>query len=139
NAVRAVLGYLSSHPTDLVVLATRRQEGQIRWFQHSVGRPISEGSGAMTLFIPYGEQGFVSTKDGSVSLASILVPVAGDPPAQPAIEAARRVTEELAVSPGTVTLLYVGRESDCPSIRIPSQTAWTWNTMIREGDVVDAI
>lgn len=139
DPVRAVLGYLKSHPTDLIVLATRQQDGHVRWLQHSVGRPISEGAGAMTLFIPYGQQGFVSATDGSVSLANILVPIAGEPPAQPAIEAARRMAEELRLSPGTVTVLYVGRASDCPPVQIPSQTAWTWNTLIREGDVVETI
>lgn len=139
DPVRAVLGYLKSHPTDLIVLATRQQEAGVRWLQQSVARPIAEGAGQMTLFIPHGRPGFVSTQDGSVSLNTILVPIALDPPAQPAIEAARRVTEELRLAPGTVTALYVGREADCPAVQLPAGGSWTWNRIVREGDVVETI
>jgi nucleotide-binding universal stress UspA family protein len=72
NPVRAVLTYLASNPTDLIVLGARQEEGRMRWLQTSVAQPISEGAGAMTLFIPEGQHGFVSRQDGSISLASIL-------------------------------------------------------------------
>lgn len=139
DPVRAVLGYLSSHPTDLIVLATRQQEGRMRWLNSSVAQPISEGAGTMTLFIPQGQKGFVSTQDGSISLTNILVPIANDPPAQPSIEAVRRMTEELRLSAGTVTLVYVGQPGDVPAVTLPREGSWTWTTVIREGDIVEAI
>jgi nucleotide-binding universal stress UspA family protein len=54
DPVRAVLKYFESNPTDLIVLGARQEEGRMRWLQTSVAQPISEGAGAMTLFIPEG-------------------------------------------------------------------------------------
>lgn len=139
NPVRAVLKYLGQHPTDLIVLATRQQEGLMKWLHTSVARPISQGAGTMTLFIPHGQQGFVSTVDGSVSLNKILVPIAKEPPAQPAIEAVRRITDELHLIGGDVTLLHVGEPDNVPAVELPHDSGWTWNTIIREGDVVETI
>ena len=139
DPVRAVLSYLESHPTDLIVLATQQMEGRMLWQHDSVAKPIARGAGEMTLFIPSGQQGFVSREDGSISLTKVLVPIASDPPAQPAVEATARITKELALAAGTVTLLYVGREADLPSVQIPRETGWTWNTLVRDGDVIETI
>jgi len=139
NPVRAALNYLASHPTDLIVLATQEQEGRMSWLHTPVAQPISQGSGEMTLFIPHGKPGFVSTRDGSISLHKILVPIAQEPPAQPAIEAVRRITDELRLTGGDVTLLYVGKRDDLPTVESPRDSGWTWNTIIREGDVVETI
>jgi nucleotide-binding universal stress UspA family protein len=139
DPVRAVLRYLKSHPTDLIVLATRQQEPGFNWLRDSVARPIAEGAHQMTLYIPQGRPGFVSAEDGSVSLHSVLVPIAAEPPPQPAIDAARWVTEELRLPPGTVTVLYVGQQAECPSVQLPAAGPWRWNRLIRQGDVVDTI
>ena len=139
NPVRAVLKYLDAHPTDLIVLATSQHDGRLGWLKQSVARPISQDAGEMTLFLPSGTDGFVSVLDGSVTLNSILVPIAKDPRAQPAIEATRRITEELSLAGGAVTLLHIGHEADVPSVEVPRETGWTWTTLVREGDVVDMI
>lgn len=139
DPVRAVLAYLDSHRTDLIVLATRQHEGRVRWFHDSVARPIAEGAGQMTLFLPQGREGFVSVEDGSMSLANILIPIAHEPAAQPAIEAVRRMTGMLNLDAGTVTLLYVGRSEDIPAVELPHDTGWTWTTITGDGDVVDNI
>ncbi|WP_455242708.1 universal stress protein [Petrachloros mirabilis] len=139
DPVRAVLKYLESNPTDLIVLGARQEEGRMRWLHASVSQPISEGAGAMTLFIPEGQEGFVSRQDGSISLASILIPIANDPPPQPAIEAVRRITDELRLAAGTVTLLHVGKPEEIPTVETPGDRGWTWTTMMKEGDVVNAI
>jgi nucleotide-binding universal stress UspA family protein len=139
DPVRAVLKHLESNPTDLIVLGARQEEGRMRWLQTSVAQPISEGAGAMTLFIPEGQPGFVSRQEGSISLASILIPIAQEPPPQPAIEAVRRITDELGLAAGTVTLLHVGKSGDIPTVETPRDHRWTWTTIVREGDVVEAI
>jgi len=139
DPVRAVLKYLESKPTDLIVLGARQEEGRMRWLHTSVSQPISEGAGAMTLFIPEGQEGFVSRQDGSIALASILIPIANDPPPQPAIEAVRRITDELRLAAGTVTLLHVGKPEEIPTVETPGDRGWTWNTIVREGDVVETI
>ncbi|WP_455243931.1 universal stress protein [Petrachloros mirabilis] len=139
DPVRAVLKYLESNPTDLIVLGARQEEGRMRWLHTSVSQPISEGAGAMTLFIPEGQEGFVSRQDGSISLTSILIPIANDPPPQPAIEAVRRITDELRLIGGNVTVLYVGKQNEMPAIELPQHSGWIWSTMAREGGIVDII
>lgn len=90
------------------------------------GEPIARGAGEMTLFVPHGVHGFVCKDDGSVSLKSILVPIAHRPRPQPAVEAAARLMRNLKLPPGVVTLLNVGAAEDMPAIRLPEHTNWKW-------------
>src|SRR5262249_52166329 len=79
DPVKACLGFLKGHATDLVVLAVHQHQGRMRWLEKSVGKPIARKAGQMTLFIPHGVEGFVSQRDGSVSLRNILIPVTRKP------------------------------------------------------------
>ena len=81
NPVKAVLGYLEHHPNDMIVLATQQDKGRAQWLENSVAKPVARKSRQMTLFIPAGVEGFVSLKDGTVSLKHILIPVAPVPKA----------------------------------------------------------
>ena len=54
----------------------------------------------MTLFIPYGVEGFVSRQDGSILLRNILIPVTSKPRPQPSVEAAARLIRNLQLPPG---------------------------------------
>ena len=90
DPVRAVLSYLGTHPTDLIVLATREVEGRMMWQHHSVARPIVQGAGEMTLFLPQGQSRFVSVQDGSIRLSNMLVPIAHDPSPHHRRSASRR-------------------------------------------------
>lgn len=139
DPVRACLGFLAQHPADLIVLAVHQHEGRMRWFEKSVGEPIARGAGQMTLFIPHGVEGFVSPADGSVSLRSILIPVATKPRPQPAVEATVRILRNLQLTGGTVTLLHVGPASAMPSVKLPEGTGWTWNRVAREGEPAETI
>jgi nucleotide-binding universal stress UspA family protein len=38
-----------------------------------------------------------------------------------------------------VTLLHVGPAAEMPSLRLPKETAWTWNTVAKAGEPVDTI
>lgn len=139
DPVKACLGYLERHHTDLIVLAVHQHEGRMQWLRKSVGQPIAERSGQMTLFIPHGVDGFVSVQDGSVSLQNILIPITNKPRPQPAVEAALRLIRNLQLSSGTVTLLHAGRASDSPGVRIPDDTGWTWNHLAQEGEPTEII
>ena len=66
DPVKGVLGYLSEHPAELVVLATHHTG--MDWLHKSISEPLARKSGEMTLFVPAGRRGFVSLTDGSVSL-----------------------------------------------------------------------
>jgi hypothetical protein len=111
----------------------------MQWLRKGVGKPIAKGAGELTLFIPHGIQGFVSLQDGSVSLRNILIPITTKPRPQPAVEIAASLIRNLQLSPGTISLLHVGTAGDSPSIRIPDNTGWTWNRLLKEGEPADAI
>lgn len=139
NPVKSVMQYLEDHPTELIVLATHQHEGRTAWLRHSVGEPIGRRSGQMTLFIPEGDAGFVSAADGSVSLKSILIPIAESPAAQPAIEAAARLVSRLNLAGGSFTLLHVSETSGMPRVQSPELPGWEWKRVTRTGDVIDGI
>ena len=40
---------------------------------------------------------------------------------------------------GTATLLYVGEPSGLPAVKLPEVPGWSWNRVVRQGDVVDVI
>jgi nucleotide-binding universal stress UspA family protein len=138
DPVEAVTAYLGTHNADLVVLATDQNKGKVQWLSKSVAAPIARNSRQMTLFIPKGVDGFVSVKDGAISLKNILIPVALTPSAQPAIQAAVRLARRLNCATGMFTLLHVGEE-DMPDVRHPDLPGWSCNTIVRKGEVIDAI
>jgi nucleotide-binding universal stress UspA family protein len=139
DPVKASLAFLEKRPADLIVLAVRQRERHMRWLDKSVGQPIARGAGEMTLFIPHGIPGFVSRDDGTVSLNSILIPVAQRPRAQPAVDAAARLIRNLKLRPGSVTLLHVGSPGGMPALKVPDDTGWTWNQRYGTGDPAQAI
>jgi len=139
DPVESVTAYLNTHNTDLIVLATDQHKGKVQWLSKSVAAPIARKSHQMTLFLPKGVDGFVSVRDGSISLRSILIPVATSPPAQAAVQAAVRIVSQLNCPSGVFTLLHVGDKKDMPDVRLPELPGWSWNTVVRTGDVVDVI
>lgn len=139
DPVESVTAYLETHNTDLIVLATDQQKDRVQWLSQSIAAPIARKSRQMTLFIPKGLVGFVSARDGSISLTNILIPVAETPAAQPAIQAAVRMAIRLRLPSGVFTILHVGEESAIPQVQFPDVAGWSWNTIVRRGDVVDVI
>ena len=134
NAVNACVNFLQKNPTDLIVLAVRQDNGRMRWLEKSVGKRIARVAGQMTLFVPHGIDGFVSRKDGSMSLRNILLPVTSKPRPQPGVEATARLIRNLRLAPGAVTVLHVGPAAEMPSIRIPTDSRWTWKRLAKAGD-----
>jgi nucleotide-binding universal stress UspA family protein len=139
NPVSSLLRYLDTHPTDLIVLASHRHDDSTHWLRRSVAEPVARKSGQATLFVPHGVEGFVSLRDGAVSLQRILIPVAPTPKAQPAVGAAARLVSRLSRPSGTFTLLHVGAEGDMPAVHRPDVSGWRWDSVTRGGDVVDTI
>lgn len=139
DPVKSVLAFLDHHPADLIVLATHQHEGRSRWMHRSVSEPIARNSGQMTLFIPHGVEGFVSRSDGTVSLRSVLIPIAPVPRPQPALALAARLVRDLQCSEGTFNTLWIGAPGDGPAVRIPETPGWKWNAIVESGDVIDAI
>lgn len=139
SPVKACLRFLDKHPCDLIVLAVRQLEGRMRWLGKPVGTPLALEAGQMTLFIPHGVHGFVSPVDGSVTLRTILIPVAADPRPQPALEAAVRMIHGLQLPTGTIRLLHAGQPGAMPAMKLPQVPGWTWHHETRPGMPVDVI
>ena len=139
DPVKAVLGFLEHHPSDLIVLATQQDKGRVQWLENSVAKPVARKSRLMTLFIPTGVEGFVSLQDGSVSLKNILIPVAPVPAAQPAIQAAVRLAQRLNCPTGQFTLLHVGDDSEMPEVSCPELPGWEWTKLSQKGDITQVI
>ena len=139
DPIESVTSYLAQHATDLIVLATDQSKGGLPWFSKSVGVPVALESRQMTLFIPKGTAGFVSSHDGSVSLTNILIPVASTPPGQAALQAAVRMAYRLHRPVGVFTVLHVGEEEDMPDLHYSNMPGWQWDRVVKQGDVVDVI
>lgn len=139
NPAKSVLRYLEEHPADLIVLATHSHNGRATWLRQSVAEPIARQSGQMTLFLPDHVPGFVSAKDGSVSLNRILIPVATKPSPQPAVTAAVRLAARLQRTRGTFVLLHVGEAGAMPDVQCPKLPGWEWKKVARSGDVIQGI
>jgi nucleotide-binding universal stress UspA family protein len=139
SPLRACLDFIARHPTDLIVLAVRTSQGNAHWLEKQVGRPLAKQAGATTLFIPHGVEGFVSLQDGSISLRRVLVPVAEQPRAQPAVDVVARMIRNLGLPPGEATLLHAGDSACASAVRIPDDTGWTWTQTTRSGEPAQTI
>jgi len=137
--VKSVLGFLEHQPCDLIVLATQQDKGRVQWLENSIAKPVARKSRQMTLFIPTGVEGFVSLKDGSVSLKNILIPVALVPKAQPSIQAAVRIAQRLNCPTGQFTILHVGDDSEMPEVSCPELPGWEWTKLSQKGDITEVI
>lgn len=139
DPVSAVMRHLDEQPAEMIILATHQRRGAIPWLSNSVAEPIARRATQMTLFISGNTEGFVSSDDGAVSLNNVLIPVAMTPHPQPAVDAAARLVETLGCTDGTFTLLHVGSASAMPAAKHPDVSGWTWNTDVREGEVIQTI
>ena len=139
DPVKAVLQFLDKHSTDLIVLASHKTDQPIKWFNKSVSEPIARKSHVMTLFIPHGNQGFVSYNKGKITLRNVLVPVDVEPQPQLAIDAASLFGKILNIGEANFELIHVGDDGRLPSLRFPENNGWKWNLNIREGKIVQEI
>jgi nucleotide-binding universal stress UspA family protein len=139
NPVRSVLDYLTMHPTELIVLATHQRTGIGRLFHQATAGPIARGSGAMTLFLPEGVEGFVARESGAVALREILVPVDRAPAPQAAVDTVSALLDGLGCPEARVTLLHVGEDRAMPPVRTAAGPDRCWDRVARRGDPVDEI
>jgi nucleotide-binding universal stress UspA family protein len=138
DPVESITTYLEEHGADLIVLATDQEKSGIPWLNQSVATGIARKSREMMLFVPKGLKGFVTLDDGSISLRNILIPVALDPSAQPAVHAVTRMVTGFRCDSGMITLLHVGEEA-VPPVDCPEVAGWRWNRMTKRGDVIESV
>ncbi len=139
DPVQACLKFFEVHEVDLVVLSVHQREGLMRWLGTLVGERISAGSRQNTIFIPVGQTGFVSQKDGSVDLRNILVPMVKKPRPDAGVQFVQQLTRSLELEGGAVTLLHVGPSETMPFVQHPLEGGWTWSCVREEGDRTETI
>ncbi|GJL55624.1 MAG: hypothetical protein NPIRA02_27560 [Nitrospirales bacterium] len=139
NAKNSILRYLRDKPCDLIVLTTHHRHNFGLRSSYGIAETIASESGVMTLVVPPGCHGFVSPLDGTVTLNHILIPITSIPDPQPAIDVASVMAQRLGNSEGAFTLLHVGHEEDMPKVKLPIHPGWTWDTVIRSGQVAEEI
>jgi nucleotide-binding universal stress UspA family protein len=131
--------FLSLHPHDLMVLATHQHDGYERWAHPQVAEPLARKAAELTLFVPHGTPGFVSSTTGDVRLSSILLPIDHQVDAGAAIKSAATLAETLGCGEAEATLLHVGDAASSPQIRLPGIGALKWRSMRRSGNVEEEI
>lgn len=139
DPVDAMLPYLTEHMVDLVVLATHQRTGLARWVHQAVAAPLARRAATMTLFVPHNSAGFVALDDGTVTLQHILIPMDHVPRPHAAVETAAALGQALDCGPVTFTLVYVGMAGDMPAVSPPYDVRWTWERVVRQGEVVEQI
>jgi nucleotide-binding universal stress UspA family protein len=137
--VETMLRHFRRFPPDMIVLATHQREGLDRWLHKAVAEPLARRSGAMTLFVPRKGRGFVSLDDGSVALKKILVPIDRDPDPQTALEKALFLARGLRCGTGEFRLVHVGPRGTAPVLDPPLGRGWSYELVVRRGDVVNEI
>lgn len=139
DPVQTMLHHFRRFPPDLIVLATHQREGVARWLRPAVAEPLARRSGAMTLFVPRTGRGFVSLENGTVTLKRILIPIDHVPRPQTALRRAFLLTRGLDCAAGKFRLLHVGNPRTAPRIGLTEKAGWSYEMIVRQGDVVNQI
>lgn len=138
--VHPIIEYMDECLPDLMVLATHRRHGLDRWLHKEIAQKLARSRAVSTLFVPYGDEGFVSPSEGTVLLREVLIPVDWIPIAQAAVDAVADLAGVLGCSGLRITLLHVSeRVEGFPPLELPERAGWTWNRQTRSGPVVDEI
>jgi nucleotide-binding universal stress UspA family protein len=137
NPVQASLDHIEKQKPDLVVLATRGLHGLPLWLKPSVAQAIARRTSAMTLFVPRGCRGVVST-DGIIRLRRILLPVDHQPDAREAAIRAVRAAEAFGDETVEIVILHVNG-GELPQFDRPETQACVWKELRRKGDVAPTI
>lgn len=137
--IEGILHHLEHHSADLVILATHQRQGLDRWLHKTIAGEVNNRTDGASLFIPYGNAGFVSEQTGECHLKRIIIPVDLDPDPTPAVEVASDLVRALSDGPCEVILLHVGDPSAQPALRLPNEDRVNWRWINRNGSVVAEI
>jgi len=137
---KAILKHLESHPADLVVLATHQRGGLARLLHSAIAEPIARESGKMTLFVPRRVSGFVSSKNGTISLKHVLIPIDRRPHPQQAVDLTLQLLQLLKCENVSITFLHMNSDQEnMPSINLPKTPDFNFEFMFEKGSIVEGI
>jgi nucleotide-binding universal stress UspA family protein len=137
DPVAVTRDFLRSHPAEIIVLATHQRDGLAQWRKPSVAEGIARQAHEVALFVPAGRDGFVDAATGRLRLPRILIPVAREPAAQPAIEAAIALASLESGTPTTFRVVHVGDE--VPAVLSTERPDWIWEQRRLTGTPAEAL
>lgn len=141
---QAIVRETEGRHCDLLVMASHARAGWSHFLNHSVSAPALQACRVPGLLIPHDCQGFVHAESGHLRLQRILLPVAPEPQAGPALSAAVRLLFTLQPSlgdlGGQLMQAFVGPESAFPETQRPvPPVGWSWERQVLEGRPVEAL
>lgn len=136
-----VAGEARSGGTKLVVLSTHQRQGLKRFINKPLAEAIARAVRKPALFVPRQLEGFVDPGTGQLRFSKILIPIARRPRPERAVEAAIALARLLTSDPVTFYLLNVSEGGKPPELDMdfPEKSNWTFESVTREGGVVDVI
>lgn len=116
DPTRQIMEAIETRAPNFVVLGKRR--GNTGWglVRRSVSETLARAAVVPTLVIPGGSPGFVSLRDGSLSLARVLVGVDSKPDPRAAIAEAANILRFLAPDGVEVELFHAGTDATAPYV-----------------------
>ena len=138
NTIGALAEYLDDNPTDLLVLATDTGTGLPKWLRGSVAQSVAKRSDTMTLFLPGGCAGFVSSA-GDLNLKRILVAVDHNPDPRAAFVYATRIALITGEPEAEVHILHVGERPPEVPLEQSADRRIVVRQHVREGNPVESI
>ncbi len=139
NAELGLISAVIERLPNIIVLGTEARTGWQRLRDGSVAEAVARRSGAVTLFLPRDASGFVDPTTGAANIRRVLLPLGGKvTDMQHAVAVLEAMLDVLRVTTCTITRLHVGPGA-MPALSLPERPGWTWETDMRNGDVVDGI
>ena len=126
---------------ELLVMSSLARAGWSYSLHPSISASAVQTTQIPGLLFPREVTGFVNANTGQVDLTKILVPVAADPEAWPALQTVTRLLHTLRpCQPGEIMLVHVGLEKDFPEQNLPTlPEGWVWNRRTLSGEPVSAL
>lgn len=124
--LRAILRSLKKSEVDCVVISCHQGSAFTAWIRGPVAAAAVKRRPTLSLMLPHGLSGFVSTRTGEVSLRRALVVIGprdgrGGSPA-----AAAALIEAVGVEPGVASCYALSRAAVTADAAPPLPKGWTW-------------
>lgn len=123
--VRAVLERLPN----VLVMGTHGRRGLDRLLHGSVAEAVARRSGAVTLLLPNGIDGFLEEGTGRARLGRVLFPVGGDATGlQHAVDVLEAFLQVLGVHETSIVCFHSGTDP-LPELTLPAHPGWDWEAV----------
>ncbi len=133
-----LIDFGNKHSIDLLVLAAEQRSRLDAWLGRKSADAAVLKAGLPALFVPAKGRGCVSPEDGSVTMRHVLIPVDHEPSPDAAIERGLRALAAFGDGESTLTLLYVGLETEFPVVAVP-EGPWRVVRSVRIGEPAEEI